>query len=597
MADALDRAKRAIARGDLIAAYDEAVSAIGEGDESAAIRHQLVLALARMGDVDRATELFGDYGLDRSDDPHHRAIAARLLKDRALEMAPGTARRGAIAAASDAYRTLFEASGDPYPGINAASLAALSDGEDAAHAIARTILTDPRVAEPRDYYMAATAAEALLILGQAANSEALLRHAVALDGADHGARSTTCRQLASLAAHLGLDADATDRLLGAIRPPRAIHYCGHIFIADPAAEAALGAEVARRLSAMDAGFAYGALAAGADILIAEAVLARGGELHVILPFAVDDFIAQSVRPAGEAWVARFERCMAAAASRTFATEMAYVGDPDQFAYGSRVAMGLAILRSQHLGTVPQQLAIWDGVASTGPAGTGADVAAWRARGATTEIVDPAGVDRRLMAAPAPAPSQSERALAAILFTDFPGFSRLAETALPAFWNGVMRRVADVLDERAADVLCRNSWGDALYAVASSATGAAEIALMLQQRLQDFDYGALGLTHSAGMRIGAHYGPAYRTLDHITGRVNFYGTEVSRAARIEPVTPPGAVFVTEPFAAILALEAPDQFQCRYVGRIALAKRYGTYPMYRLVRVSADDRQAGIETISA
>ena len=45
----------------------------------------------------------------------------------------------------------------------------------------------------------------------------------------------------------------------------------------------------------------------------------------------------------------------------------------------------------------------------------------------------------------------------------------------------------------------------------------------------------------GMRIGVHYGPAYRTIDHITGRTTFYGTEVSKAARIEPVTPPGAVF--------------------------------------------------------
>jgi adenylate cyclase len=583
---ALDRAKRAIARGDLIAAYDEAVSAIGEGDESAAIRHQLVLALARMGDTDRASELFGDYGLDRSDDPHHRAIAARLLKDRALAMAPGPARCEAIAAASGAYRALFDLKGDPYPGINAASLAALSGMEDAAQTIARTILADPRVADPSDYYMAATAAEALLILGRTPDSEALLRRAVTLDGADHGARSTTCRQLASLAAHLGLDAAAADRLLAAIRPPSAIHYCGHIFAVEPVAEAALGAEVARRLSEMDAGFAFGALAAGADILIAEAVLARGGELHVVLPFARDDFVAQSVRPAGEPWVARFERCMAAAASRTYATEMAYVGDPDQFAYGSRVAMGLAILRGQHLGVAPQQLAIWDGAASAGSAGTGADVAAWRARGQETLIVDPIGIDRTLPAPPAPAPSQSERALAAILFTDFPGFSRLAEAALPAFWNGVMRRVADVLDERDADVLCRNSWGDALYAVASSASGAAEIALMLQDRLRDFDYGALGLTHSAGMRIGAHYGPAYRTIDHITGRINFYGTEVSRAARIEPVTPPGAVFVTEPFAAILALEAPDDFRCRYVGRIALAKQYGTYPMYRLTRARPD-----------
>lgn len=147
----------------------------------------------------------------------------------------------------------------------------------------------------------------------------------------------------------------------------------------------------------------------------------------------------------------------------------------------------------------------------------------------------------------------------------------------------MRVVAEVLDAHADEVECRNSWGDALYAVAASAPAAAEIALQLQDRLAKFDYATLGLDGSGGMRIGAHYGPAYKTIDHITGRTTFYGTEVSKAARIEPVTPPGAVFVTEPFAAILALEARERFRCRYVGRIALAKKYGDYPMYRLSRV--------------
>jgi adenylate cyclase len=140
----------------------------------------------------------------------------------------------------------------------------------------------------------------------------------------------------------------------------------------------------------------------------------------------------------------------------------------------------------------------------------------------------------------------------------------------------------VLDAHEGEIECRNSWGDALYAVTSSAPAAAEIALQLQDRLAGYDYATLGLDGSGGMRIGAHYGPAYRTTDLITGRITFYGTEVSKAARIEPVTPPGAVFVTEPLAAILALEARGRFRCRYVGRIPLAKKYGDYPMYRLTR---------------
>ena len=144
------------------------------------------------------------------------------------------------------------------------------------------------------------------------------------------------------------------------------------------------------------------------------------------------------------------------------------------------------------------------------------------------------------------------------------------------------QLGDAVAAHEGEVECRNSWGDALYAVMPSAPAAATIALELQDALAGFDFATLGLDGKGGMRVGVHYGPAYRTTDHITGRTTFYGTEVSKAARIEPVTPPGAVFVTEPFAAILALEAADRFACRYVGRIALAKNYGQFPMYRLTR---------------
>jgi class 3 adenylate cyclase len=59
--------------------------------------------------------------------------------------------------------------------------------------------------------------------------------------------------------------------------------------------------------------------------------------------------------------------------------------------------------------------------------------------------------------------------------------------------------------------------------------------------------------------------------------------VSRTARIEPVTPPGAVYVTEPFAAALMLETDHDFACDYVGHMPAAKDYGRLRMYRLRRV--------------
>ncbi|HEX8525536.1 tetratricopeptide repeat-containing protein [Allosphingosinicella sp.] len=582
MSTPAERARSAIARGDFIAAYDIAVGAIAEGDASEDIRHQQVLALARMGDTDRAMEVFRSHGLEGSADPHKRAAGARLLKDRALSLAPGEVRRAALETASEAYHSVFLESGDSFPGINAATLALLAGRREAAHSLAETLLADPLVAAGGDYFAGVTKAEALLVLGRIdAAADALQARSVGAS-ADHGGRASSRRQLAMIADHFGLSRDRREALLGPLSPPGVVYYAGHMFASDPAVEAEVQARIEALLAVEKAGFGYGALACGADILFAEALLERGAELNVVLPFAEEDFIAQSVDPGGKGWLPRYRACLEAAASVTFASAIPYFGDPAQYGYGSRMAMGLARLRAGHLDCSAVQLVVWDGVESTGPAGTGADVAAWRSSGGRSVAVAPGAVDRRLTRPEAAHESRYERVLAAILFTDFVGFSKLPEHVLPVFWDGIMRCIAEILDSHEGEVECRNSWGDALYAVTSSAPAAAEIALELQARLAGFDYSTLGLDGSGGMRVGGHYGPAYRTIDHITGRTTFYGTEVSRAARIEPVTPPGAVFVTEPLAAILALEARERFACRYVGRISLAKNYGEYPMYRLQR---------------
>jgi adenylate cyclase len=583
MSEAAVLAKAALARGDLIAAYDLTTAAIEEGDPGGTVRHQQVLALARMGDTERAMGLFSAYGLDRSTNAHERAIGARLLKDRALAAPPGPERREAILRAHDAYHSIYGDSGDSFPGINAATLALLAGDAAQSRTLAGALLADPAVAAAGDYYMAATRAEALLLLGRTGEvTETLASDAIRGSG-DYGGRSSTLRQLNMVAAHLGMGERERKALLAPLAPPRVAHYCGHMFGADASAEAQIREALDALLDEEGIGFAYGALACGADIIVAEALLDRGVELHVVLPFEEEDFLLQSVRPGGPGWEARYRACRDRAAGIQFASPMAFFGNPAQYGYASRTAMGLARLRAEHLAAEAVQIAVWDGAAGEGPAGTGADVASWAASGERTRIVDPGPVERGLER-PAPrVTTPYERALAAILFTDFKGFSTLSEAALPAFWEGVMGVVAEVLDAHEAEVECRNSWGDALYAVMSSAPVAAEIALQLQDRLALFDFATLGLDGSGGMRIGAHYGPAYRTLDRITGRITYYGTEVSKAARIEPVTPPGAVFVTEPFAAILALEARGRFTCRYVGRIALAKKYGDYPMYRLARL--------------
>src|ERR1700716_3918530 len=136
MDDAAILAKAALARGDLIAAYDLTTAAIEEGDPGGTVRHQQVLALARMGDTERAMGLFAAYGLDRSSDAHERAIGARLFKDRALAAASGPDRQDAMTRAYEAYHAIYRDSGDSFPGINAATLALLAGNGAQSRALA-----------------------------------------------------------------------------------------------------------------------------------------------------------------------------------------------------------------------------------------------------------------------------------------------------------------------------------------------------------------------------------------------------------------------------------------------------------------------------
>jgi class 3 adenylate cyclase len=46
--------------------------------------------------------------------------------------------------------------------------------------------------------------------------------------------------------------------------------------------------------------------------------------------------------------------------------------------------------------------------------------------------------------------------------------------------------------------------------------------------------------------------------------------VTRAARIEPITPPGSVYASEAFAATLAASGRQDCALEYVGEVSLAK---------------------------
>ena len=144
------------------------------------------------------------------------------------------------------------------------------------------------------------------------------------------------------------------------------------------------------------------------------------------------------------------------------------------------------------------------------------------------------------------------------------------------------------DERhGEEVDFRNTWGDAVYVVLSDVSAAARCALDLQQAMASIDLEAERLPSHLALRIGGHVGPVFPIHDPVLDADGFIGSHVSRTARIEPVTPPGGVYVTEPFAAALVLDGRDEFVCDYVGHMAAAKDYGHLRMYRLRHRRASD----------
>ncbi len=100
-------------------------------------------------------------------------------------------------------------------------------------------------------------------------------------------------------------------------------------------------------------------------------------------------------------------------------------------------------------------------------------------------------------------------------------------------------------------------------------------------VQETDWEAKGLPATLALRIALHAGPVFGGIDPVTGHKNYTGTHVSRAARLEPKTPPGEVYASEGFAALVAVDQvhpQTEFACEYVKQLEWARHYGTFPTY-------------------
>jgi class 3 adenylate cyclase len=246
------------------------------------------------------------------------------------------------------------------------------------------------------------------------------------------------------------------------------------------------------------------------------------------------------------------------------------------------------------------LAVWDGQGGDGPGGTAAAIDNWRNAGLDFDVIDLAQILKREIGVRSVAassrhasnpPAKKTRSktklthtlptrIMAMLFADAVNFSKLTEPQIPRFLSHFLGAIGDLMAVSSHAPIIKNTWGDGLYFVFADVRHAGLFALELCQLMVDTDWAKKGLPKAINLRIALHAGPVYSCVDPVTGQQSYTGTHVSRAARIEPITPPGQVYSSQAFAALAAARGVQEFTCDYVGQTPLAKGYGTFATYHV-----------------
>jgi tetratricopeptide (TPR) repeat protein len=502
-----------------------------------------IIATARAGAAERAWGLFEATGLSQiEDDPSVLALKGRLLKDRAVRSS-GSGRRRSYLDAAKAYRQAAALTRASYPLINAATLSLLAgEGELARELAAEVIGIVENPAEPETpYYRAATRAEALLLLDRHDEARAAFAEAVALVPRAWEDHASTLRQFALILVAQGRDAGWLD----AHRPPRSLHFGGHMSF-DPklSRREHLDEKIAAVLEEENIGFGYGALAAGADIIIAEALLARGAELHAVLPGGAEAFAAVSVDPFGRTWRKRFDKVLAQAAEVRPVRPLGAAPDAAMIGLADEVAMGAALINARRLESSAVQLLVLDcREEANGTSGRSREI--WAAGGWRQRILT-APRETRDEAPATLADAAGPLAVLAVGWDDGPSGDL----------GATLPRLLPFLAELPSPTVPPYLTEDRLVLAWRCPGEAAEAAVRLLaaggERLK--------------LRIGGQYGPTPTFRDPFAGAVRLAPSATAAAAGALASAPPGTACVTDDFAAALAAAGPRRPASEYIGEL-------------------------------
>jgi class 3 adenylate cyclase/tetratricopeptide (TPR) repeat protein len=595
-------AEKVLALGEPLLGYDIVSEALAKWPENVRFRQLQGLALARSGATERARAALEKLRQEGQTDEETLGMLARTYKDLAARAASLEERQDCLRRAAEIYTQAYESSGGNWSGINAATMSLLVGQTEHATRLANQVQGQCEEAlsgNGDQYWLLAALGEAALILRQWTEAEKWYKRAAKKSARRLADLASSRRNARLILQHWEADSTEVENYL---RVPPVIVFSGHMIDSPErvlprfptSLEPAVAKALSDRIRQLKPGVGFASAACGSDILFLEAMLDAGAEISVVLPYNKNEFIRDSVDFLPDSnWGARFEQVLKRAAQLvTASTERLDLGSVS-LEFGNALLFGLATLYAARLETEIVPLAVWDGMSADGPGGTASAIENWQRIGYKPEIIDltqfsqsGASVSPAIIVDNNHAPSRATDAkeftsrIVAILFADAVGFSKLSEDEVPRFVEHFLGPIAQLSQMLGKDLIAKNTWGDGLYFVFSDVHQAGKFALELADLISATAWEEKGLSSDLSLRIALHAGPVYEFDDPITGNRSYSGTHVSRAARIEPITPPGQVYASEAFAALAAACGGGAFTCDYVGQTPLAKSYGTLPMYHV-----------------
>lgn len=609
--------REAVALGHAALAFDILSEGLSVFAGNAEMRYLAALALARGGSTGRAARILQDLLNEPSIETklysECLSLAGRLAKDRWSKLQDGAERKAAGDQAQSHYQRAFDMCREYFPGINAATMNVLTGREEVGRRLAHEVheICIKSLKGTGDYWLYATLGEASLILEDKDEARDWYDKAAKLAGSQFGHIATMRRQLMLLTSKR----PQAQEMLRVLTVPRVAVFAGHMIdSADrgkPRFPASIGADVAAAIEKAivdnEIGIGYCSAACGADILFAERMLARGAEINIVLPFERKDFLHTSVTFAGNDWGERFERVLASAASVSYCVDDNHLGDDVLFAHAGVLLQGMAVLRAEHLETEPLMLVVVEPELRFKVGGTQMNLGVWQRKGRHAVVLNLSEIRAiaQMQGTPFAKPSESstsaqseaadppggtlrgQRQIKTMLFADMAGFDKLREHQTPRFFARFLKAVASEIDASAARPAFGNTWGDGLYLVFHEVEEGADFGLRLRDAIAKIDWRGAGLPKDMNIRIGMHTGPVFRMMDPIIKQENFFGSHVTRAARMKSIATPGSIYATKQMAAALAASGDKRFACEHLDPVSLAKDWETDKIFRLRRATESE----------